>query len=633
MDAGEAQGLKSHQSVVLDQLSATTKRKRDDEDCMLDDGFKPSDLSSQTGYSARNDNSLLNFQRSFFMNHASNSTSQKSMLMSYIGDKYFALTELLPNDPTLKELVGIFFKDANSHVGVLEQYFFDKSLRAWLSLKDQSRKEVKPEGIPRELLYFPAVIYQVVAVAIQYVTLDCHAAKLMSATKWSDLDALSLQYTQRGMELMKLLGRHSPTLTSIQHDLMRSFWLKNASRGTESWYNLGDAIRQAQDLGLHLRCDVPQGKTVEDTLENLWWEELRKRLWVSLFNWDAHMAMVLGRPRSINVADCTVEPPLDCNMPVSPPTTVPSTAAMSQEPSSYTRHLFNNFISRKTHEMLSLGANRTYVKDYGVVRKLQDDVLAKMKELPPTARSNNTDYSWDRAFPYLPKQREHIITFANSFLIALHRPHAATHNESFHGATQASLEVLESQGRLFQMTSKNHYGTFATSFYTIDAGLFLSTAVLENPDVEIQLRGRIDNALRQAINRLNIIKERSPMAENGAAVLERCFESAQLQRERACSSSDSGYLSSGANQTPAMYTNIGTDDSPMDGKEALSNGHAGVNGFEVSAANDEDGLMANFDLIGNMTDFNASFWTDQMSQILNSNTLPDDDFSWAFLPD
>ena len=633
LDAGEAECLKSHQAAVLDEFNAsTTKRKREDDETLLDDALKPSDLSSQTGYSARNDNSLLNLQRSYIMNPLSISTPQKSMMMSYVRDKYFSLIDLLPRGPILKELVKVFFGDANSHVNVLEQFFFDKSFRAWQSFKERPRKEIKLEEIPRELLFFPGVLYQILAVALQYVTLECYAAQLMEATNWSDLENHSLHYTQRGMEVMKLLGRHSPTVTSIQHDLMRSFWLKNSSRGTESWYNLGDAIRQAQDFGLHTKCDVHEGKSIEETLENLWWDELRKRLWVSLFNWDAHMALVLGRPRSINAADCTVEPPIDCNMPISPPTTVPSTMATNQEPSSYTRHVFNNFICHKTHEMLSLGANRAYVKDYGVVRKLHDDVITRLQELAPTARPNNTDYSWDIAFPYLPKQREHINTFANSFLLAIHRPHAATHNESFHAATQASLEVLESQERLFQKISKKHYGTFTLSFYTIDAGLFLLTAILENPDIDDQLRGRIDRALRQSIERLNTIKERSPMAENGAAILQRCFESSQLQRERVSSSSDSGYLSSGPSQTSSMHTNTAMNHSSLDVKQLPAHGHAVSNDYEVIAANDECGIMTNFDLIGNITDFNASFWTDQMSQIVNSNSLPEDDFSWAFLP-
>ena len=79
MDPGEAQGLKSHQSAVLDEFKATsTKRKWEYEDSQTDEALKlkPSDdVSSQTGCSAQNDNSPLDLQRSFIMNHPSNSYS------------------------------------------------------------------------------------------------------------------------------------------------------------------------------------------------------------------------------------------------------------------------------------------------------------------------------------------------------------------------------------------------------------------------------------------------------------------------------------------------------------------------------------------------------------------------------
>lgn len=58
-----------------------------------------------------------------------------------------------------------------------------------------------------------------------------------------DCDRLAHEYGKIGMEIMSLLGRHSSTLTAVEHDLLRSGWLKNYSRGTEAWHLLGSAIR------------------------------------------------------------------------------------------------------------------------------------------------------------------------------------------------------------------------------------------------------------------------------------------------------------------------------------------------------------------------------------------------------
>ena len=342
--------------------------------------------------------------------------------------------------------------------------------------------------------------------------------------------------------------------------------------------------------------------------------------------------MVLGRPRSINAGDCTVDAPLDCNMPNSPPTTVLSEATMGRTPSLYTRHIFNYFISHKIHEMLFLGANRRYIRDYNIVRRLSDDVLRKLDELPPTARPNNPDTFWDATYPYLPKQRGYIATIANSFLVALHRPHAPMHEDSRRAAIFASLASLEAQQRVFEVMSSSHYRTFGASFYTIDASLFLSTAILENAPADPDLLVRINDALSHAIERLNVMKYRSPMAESGVKVLERCFDKFQQRQARINYSVSQSLTSRETTRSTSGLTN-----SAMD-----SNGH-NDNHIDDTApeytdfewafpANNTDPCM-DFDSIGNVTDFNTSFWTDQMASILNSNAdpAPNDGSLWQFL--
>jgi hypothetical protein len=598
-----------------------------DENEILEEAAKPSDLSGQVGYSKRQEsNSLRALENSCIIEGASSSRSKRFMLVEFLKTKFFATTKHLPPQPIVEQLVHVFFIEANSHVGVLDRYFFHQAEVSWNSTRDELAANFKLEGLPRDFLYFPAVLFQVLAISLQYVTLELPVLREMGLEDYAAVDDLSQKYTQHGMDLMKILGRHNPTVMSVQHDLMRAFWLKNCSSGTESWYILGDAIRQAQDLGLHLQRDVVEAENVKKTLENMWYEEWKKRLWMSLFNWDAHMAMVLGRPRSINASDCTVDPPLDCDMPDSPPTTVPTNTALNRVPSSYTKHIFNNFVGHKTHEMLSVGANRRYVKDYGVVRRLQDDVLNKLKELPPTARPNNPDTSWDSKYPYLSLQREHILSFAYSFLVALHRPHAGVHEESSRMAMSCALATLESQQRLFERLPRSHYRSFGMSFYTIDAALFISTAILERPSTDMALLNRVRTALTAAITRLNIIKARSPMAETGAKALERCYERIEAQ---CLPSADRGFTpqetpSLGSEITPASTNSSRTAENPISPDYA---------DFENAFPANGDNIPLDFDFIGNFTDFNASFFTDQMSSILNSNTgSAEDDVSlWQAL--
>ena len=44
----------------------------------------------------------------------------------------------------------------------------------------------------------------------------------------------------------------------------------------------------AQDLGIHRQVKVIQNPNspIEETLELLWYDEYKRRLWIKLFSWD-----------------------------------------------------------------------------------------------------------------------------------------------------------------------------------------------------------------------------------------------------------------------------------------------------------------------------------------------------------
>jgi hypothetical protein len=219
-------------------------------------------------------------------------------------DKVRNLVNELPPDHVAKELVENFFSEANWFFLVLERYYFTNLHSSWLVLRNiASRGHLG--NLPHELQYFLALLFQVLAVALQFLPPNTESSNVLDLENSRACDQLSQKYSKIGMEIMQLLGRHNSALTAVQHDLMRALWLKNCCRGTESWYSLGDAIRsllplmssrkhadsvfrQAQDLGLHLQCSVPQaaGGDVEETLARLWYDEYKRRLWVTLFTWD-----------------------------------------------------------------------------------------------------------------------------------------------------------------------------------------------------------------------------------------------------------------------------------------------------------------------------------------------------------
>lgn len=231
-------------------------------------------------------------------------------------DKYWNLVKQLPSHNVATELVGSFFSEVNWYLTVLEQYYFDKLLTSWHDMSCALSEQADPKDLSRDLQYFPALLFQTLAMALQFLPPNTNSAETLQLKDPTACDRLSQKYSNLGLGIMALLGRHSSTIVAVQHDLMRAAWLKCFSRGTEAWYSLGNAIRlmlfpvrvrtkltneprQAQGIGLHLQSEVRQaeGGDVEDTLVRLWYDEYKRRLWVTLFVWDrSGSATVEGCP-------------------------------------------------------------------------------------------------------------------------------------------------------------------------------------------------------------------------------------------------------------------------------------------------------------------------------------------------
>jgi hypothetical protein len=149
------------------------------------------------------------------------------------------LISKLPPKSVTRELVAVFFTEVNWHYFILERFYFDDLFIHWQVAKADPVKYLSPQDLSRELPYFPAVIFQVVALTLQFLPPD---APILSQLSPNEL-APSQGYSDMGEELLLLLGRQGVALTGVQADFLRSAWLKNCGRGIESWHTLGNAIR------------------------------------------------------------------------------------------------------------------------------------------------------------------------------------------------------------------------------------------------------------------------------------------------------------------------------------------------------------------------------------------------------
>lgn len=172
-------------------------------------------------------------------------------------------------------------------------------------------KYLKPAQLSTELRYFPSLLFQVIALSLQFIPPDWDVLPKPSLRGL----ATSRTYSDLGDELLHFLGRPGFAIAAVQADFLRSSWLKNCGRGVESWHAVGNSIRfvrsfefkertfrrlwqslnntrrQAQELGLHRQREIYQSNetNVEETLSMFWYEQHKKRIWINLFVWDRYV--------------------------------------------------------------------------------------------------------------------------------------------------------------------------------------------------------------------------------------------------------------------------------------------------------------------------------------------------------
>ena len=192
------------------------------------------------------------------------------------------------------------------------------------------------------------------------------------------------------------------------------------------------------------------------------------------------MSLQLGRPRMINVSDCTLTDPIDCDFAFEPSRTLLRLPEPDDRPSSFTLQLVKYRIGLAIHHLMSTGATDPLLQDHDIVQSLHSEVLSILMNLPPAMRLTNPDTSWDHLYPGLIKQRLQICIVTHSFLVALHRPHASKHLVSRQHAIYSATTSLTASHDRFKQSQPHHYKIYTLVFHTIDTGIFLAAAAIKH---------------------------------------------------------------------------------------------------------------------------------------------------------
>ncbi|KAF5611543.1 acu-15-like transcriptional activator [Fusarium sp. NRRL 25303] len=185
---------------------------------------------------------------------------------------------LLPAPVETRELVEVYFSTIHIAYPFIPQSPFMANL-------------AREGGIPNNATDL-AILYVICAIGSYY-------------TSFPGRDAVSQTrhecYFQRAMALTAATSGHH-SIQQVTLLLVQCFYLLAVSKTDSCWTTLGQAVRIAQSIGLHVESLNPKSRNATEL-------ERRRRIWYSIYVLDRLLSLQLGRPPAIHDQDCSVAPP------------------------------------------------------------------------------------------------------------------------------------------------------------------------------------------------------------------------------------------------------------------------------------------------------------------------------------
>lgn len=421
-------------------------------------------------------------------------------------NQYRRIIRELPSWGHINFLVHAFFRNVAWHYDIVDEATFLNQLRHWRGLSYNQLKEA-PHGLTADLWSFPALLFQVLAHSLLFQPLN-HDDSLNDLKYAADMDLSdrAAEFSDAGLHLASLVGKSKLTLITIQAGLLRASFEKNTGKVVEAWHSVGIAIRNGQELGLHLETSEHMLNSGHQNLPD---HSLGCRIWLMLHLWDAHMAVVLGRPMMTRLN----------------PSNIPLPASWSY--SSIEQELL------QPRDVILCGFHTAYKylqdihglekKDNGflLVEKLHESILTNIANLPAWAtpqRLRSNEPAW------LSAALEAMFTNVHFALFALHRPFvflsASSRSKAYYFATQ----IMESQARLFDRTEPLQHKSFNLVFATFDATVLIAATHIRFPnDFSDQFPAAKRN-LEWGLERLSLLQSTNDLASSAFNVLQQLYQ-------------------------------------------------------------------------------------------------------------
>ncbi|KAL6900606.1 fungal-specific transcription factor domain-containing protein [Trichoderma evansii] len=274
--------------------------------------------------------------------------------------------------PYTDMLLKNFFDNINYHYGVLHQPSFMAVYVDWWSQRRDAQSLRNPLAMALTCL-----ILRICANSTQF--LSPHASSQLELDLGDSIENLSKTYHDAAQIISGFLSPGTGGLLNAQQLFLAATWHKGQADFVRSWHELGAAVRQSQEIGIH--TDVFSNEMNEFDLE------MRRRLWCALYTWDRYMTASFNRPPIIQseVSTPLPNPGLD------------QSGADPNVPSHIVAKIFECQLARQLGEGDRVDRSNLQSK-IACVEKW-------MLSLPPVFDIVDPDKRWDGNYPYIPFQR------------------------------------------------------------------------------------------------------------------------------------------------------------------------------------------------------------------------------------
>ncbi|KAF8845712.1 hypothetical protein BDN67DRAFT_961332 [Paxillus ammoniavirescens] len=142
-------------------------------------------------------------------------------------------------------------------------------------------------------------------ISVVFAVFAC-AARLVNDPRLTgdrpDDGGMGMVYYERAL-ILHYISHASIQVSHVQSLILMSSFLCSLNCLPQAWLLVGQAVRSAQDLGLHRSPRRLATSSID--------KETRRKIWWGVYCLDRMLALALGRPLGIEDADCDVEFPVD----------------------------------------------------------------------------------------------------------------------------------------------------------------------------------------------------------------------------------------------------------------------------------------------------------------------------------